>query len=265
MYQEHNTRRAREQWRWSARVAGETAARVRAQARCHVCRRMSHKPELKHSQPAAAEIAPPPRAVRGYGGPGMAGVRMEVARMQGDAAPQPPWLASLAKSAEVSSPCSPENPETVRQEGPRAAGRQRGEDAAAATGEGGEKGGQAEASGGRTEVVAAEAKWMGEGQGQGAVGRRRADPFNIADLMAGVDSGRGESVVNDILVVSEDEGEGARRMAVEGGPRQPTAPNVPAAAMSSYSSCFEPLFPNRCHQMRVVQSMDYETWYTGYV
>ena len=51
--------------------------------------------------------------------------------------------------------------------------------------------------------------------------------------MAGVDAGRGESIVDDILVVSEDEAEGALRMAVEGGPRQPTAPNVPAAAMKS--------------------------------
>ena len=82
-------------------------------------------------------------------------------------------------------------------------------------------------------MVAAEAEGKGEGQGQRAVGRRRADPFNIADVVAGVDAGRGESVVDDILVVSEDEGEGARRMAVEGGPGQPTAPNVPAAAMKS--------------------------------
>ena len=42
---------------------------------------------------------------------------------------------------------------------------------------------------------------------------------------------RRESVVADILVVSEDEGEGAGRMASEGGPRQPSAPNVPAAAL----------------------------------
>ena len=65
------------------------------------------------------------------------------------------------------------------------------------------------------------------------MGRRRADPFNIADVMAGVDAEGGESVVDDILVVLEDEGEGARRMALEGGPGQPTAPNVPAAAMKS--------------------------------
>ena len=55
----------------------------------------------------------------------------------------------------------------------------------------------------------------------------------MADLMAGGDVGSGESVVDDILVVSEDEAEGARRMAVEGGQGQPTAPNVPAAAMKS--------------------------------
>ena len=44
---------------------------------------------------------------------------------------------------------------------------------------------------------------------------------------------RRESVVADILEVSEDEGEGAGRMAVEGGPGQLSAPNLPAAAMKS--------------------------------
>ena len=233
MHQEHNTRRARKQWEGRARVAGETAARLRAQARCCVCRKMSHKPELKPSQPPAAEVAPPPRAVRGYGGLGLAGVRVELASMQADAAPQPPSPASSATSAEVSLPSSPESPETVRREGPREAGRQRGEGAAAGTGEGGDKGGQAEASGGRTEVVAAEAEGKGEGQRQGAVGRRREDPFNIADVMASVDAGEGESVVDDVLMVSGDEGEGARRMAMEGGRGQPMVPNVPAAAMQS--------------------------------
>ena len=233
MHKEHNTRRAREQWEWRVRVAGETAARLRAQARCHVCRKMSHKPEPKPSQPPAAEVAPPPRAVRGYRGPGLVGVRAEVARMQADAAPQPSSPASSATSEEVSSPSSPESPETVQREGPRAAGRQRGEGAAAGTGEGGDKGGQAEASGGRMEVVAAEAEGKAEGQGQRAVGRARADLFNIADVMAGVDARRGESVVDDILLVSADEGEGARRMAVEGDPGQPMAPNVPVAAMKS--------------------------------
>ena len=163
MHQEHNTRRARKQWEWRARVAGETAARLRAQARCHVCKKMSHKPKPKPSQLPAAEVAPPPRAVRGYGGPGLVGVRAEVARMQADTARQPPPPSSSATSAEVSSPSSPESPEMVRREGPWAEGQQRGEGAAAGTGEAGDKGGQAEASGGRTEVVAAEAEGKGEG------------------------------------------------------------------------------------------------------
>ena len=82
-------------------------------------------------------------------------------------------------------------------------------------------------------MVAAEAEGKGEGLGQQAVVRRRADPFNIADVMAGVDLGKGESMVANILVVSEDDGEGARRILVEGGPAQPEAPNVAAAAMKS--------------------------------
>ena len=187
----------------------------------------------KPSQSPAAEVAPPPRAVRGYRGPGLVGVRVEVACMQADTAPPPPSAMSWVTSAEVSSPWSPESPETAWREGPRAEGQQRGEEAAAGTGEGGDKGGQAEASGGRTEVVAAEAEGQGEGQRQQAVVRRRADLSNMADLMAGGDVGRREWVVDDILVVSEDEGEGARRMVVEGGPGQPTAPKVPAAAMKS--------------------------------
>ena len=57
--------------------------------------------------------------------------------------------------------------------------------------------------------------------------------------MAGLDIGRREwrywreSVVADTLEVSEDEGEGVGRMAGGGGPGQPLAPNVPAAAMKS--------------------------------
>ena len=208
-------------------MVGEAAIGLRAQARYHVCRTLSHKPEPKPSQPLA---------VRGYGGPGLVGMRAEVARMQLATARPPPSPASSATSAEVSSPSSPESPETVRREGPRATGRQRGEGAAAGTGEGGDRGGQAEASGGRAEKVAAGAEGQGQGQGQGAAEGPRADPFNIADVMAGVDMGRREwreLVVADILEVSEDEGEEAGRMAVEGGPGQPSAPNVPAAAMKS--------------------------------
>ena len=185
---------------------------------------MSHKPEPRPSQPPA---------VRGYGVQGLVGVRAEVARMQANAAPQPLSPASSATSAEVSSPSSPESPETVRREGPRATGRLRGEGAAAGTGEGRDRGGQAEASGGRAEEVAVGAEGQGGGQGQRAVVRRRADPFNFADVLAGVDMGRRESVVANILEVSEDEGEGAGGMAVEGGPGKPSARNMPAVAMKS--------------------------------
>ena len=81
--------------------------------------------------------------------------------------------------------------------------------------------------------MAAEADGQAEGQGKRAVVRLRADPFNIVDVRASVDMGKEESVVADILQVSQDEGEGARRKAVEGGPGQSSAPNVPAAAMKS--------------------------------
>ena len=77
-------------------------------------------------------------------------------------------------------------------------------------------------------MVAAGAEGQGEEQGDQAVARRQADPFNLAE------SNRlGGSVVDDIFVVSEDQGGEARRMAVEGGQRQPAAPNVPMAAMKS--------------------------------
>ena len=61
--------------------------------------------------------------------------------------------------------------------------------------------------------------------------RWRADPFNLAKLMAGGDVGQGGSVVDCILVVSVVEGDEARRVAVEVGRGQPTAPNVPVAAI----------------------------------
>ena len=219
MYQEHNARRAREQREKRAWVVGEAAIGLRAQAQFHVCSTMSQKPDPEPSQ--------------------QPGVRAEVARMQAGAAPQPPSRASSATSAELSSPSSPESPETVRTEGPRATGRQMGEGAVAGKGVGGDKGGQAEARRDRAEGVAAGAEGQGEGQGQRAAEQPRADPFNITDVMAGVDMrrrdwrDRRESVVADILEVSEDEGEGAGRMAVGGGRGQLSAPNVPAAAMKS--------------------------------
>ena len=106
-------------------------------------------------------------------------------------------------------------------------------------GEGGDKGGQAEAGRGGAEGVAAGAEGQGEGQGQRAAEGPGADPFKVVDVRAGMDMRRREwrsqweSVIADILEVSEDEGEGAGRMAVEGGPGYPLAPNVPAAAMNS--------------------------------
>ena len=106
-------------------------------------------------------------------------------------------------------------------------------------GEGEGKGEQAEARKGGAEGVAAGAEGQGEGQGQRAAEGPGADPFNVVDVRADVDVRRKEwrsqreSVIADILEVSEDEGEGAGRMAVEGGPGQPSAPNVPAAAVKS--------------------------------
>ena len=84
--------------------------------------------------------------------------------------------------------------------------------------------------------MAAGAERRGEGQGQRAAEGSRADPFNFADVLVRVDMRRREwreSVVADIFKVSDDEGEGAGRMAVVGGPGQPLAPNVLAAAMKS--------------------------------
>ena len=183
---------------------------------------MSHLPDPQPSQPPT--------------------VRAAVARMQAGAAPRPPSPASSATSAGVSSPSSPESPETVKEEGPGATGRRRGEGAVVGKGEGKEKGGQAEAGKGGAEGVAAGAEGQGEGQGQRAAEGPGADPFNVRDVRADVDVRRKEwrsqreSVIADILKVSEDEGEGAGRMAVEGGPGQPSAPNVPAAAMKSILS-----------------------------
>ena len=133
--------------------------------------------------------------------------------MQAGAAPWPPSPASWATSAGVSSPSSPESPETVREEGPGATGRRRGEGPVVGKGEGKEKGAQAEAGKGGAEGVAAGAEGQGEGQGQRAAEGPGADPFNVVDVRAGVDVRRKEwrsqreSVIADILEVSEDEGE----------------------------------------------------------
>ena len=84
------------------------------------------------------------------------------------------------------------------------------------------------AGGEGAEVAAAGAGRKGEERGEQAAGRPRVDLFNLAE------SNRlGGFVVADILVVSEDDREEAWRMAVKGGPKLPTAPNVRAAAMKS--------------------------------
>ena len=151
-----------------------------------------------------------------------------MAWMQAAAAPQPPSGTQSAASAVVSSPSSPESPETVQQKRRRTEELKRKGEAAAGTGEGGDKGGQAVASGEGAEVETAGAGGQGEERGEQAAARRPADPFIlvVSDRLGGL-------VVDDILVVSKDEGYEARRMAVEGGQGQPRAPNVPAAAMKS--------------------------------
>ena len=155
-------------------------------------------------------------------------VTVGVARMQAAPAPQPPSPTPSVASAVVLSPSSLESPETVQQEARRTGEQKRKGEAAAGTGEGGDNGGQAVTSGDGAEVIAAGADGQGEERGEQAVARRRADPLNLAesDRLGGL-------VVGDILVVSEDEEEEARRMPLEGGQGQPTAPNVPAAAMKS--------------------------------
>ena len=68
---------------------------------------MSCTPEPKSSQLPAAEAATPPRALRGYGGPRLVGVRVDVACMQAAPASQPPLPTSSAASAVVLSPFFP--------------------------------------------------------------------------------------------------------------------------------------------------------------
>ena len=86
---------------------------------------MSRTPELKSSQLPAAEAAPPLRSVRGNGGLGRVGVRVDVAQMQAAPAAQPPSPTSSGASAEVLSPSFPQSPETVQQEGRQTAEQKR--------------------------------------------------------------------------------------------------------------------------------------------
>ena len=188
------------------------------------CRKMSDTPEPKSSPSSAAAASPRPQTVRGYRGPGLVVVRVDVARMQAAPAPQPPSPMHPASSPVVSRPPSPESPETVQRERRRRAG-------AEGRGHGRDRGGsgQGETSGSKWRgggVAAAGAGGKGEERGEPAAAQPRAVPFNPAD-----NERLGGSVVADILPVSEDEGEGAGRIAVEGVQRQPTARIVPAATM----------------------------------
>ena len=84
--------------------------------------------------------------MRGYGGPELVGVRVYVARMQADSVPRPPSPTSSATSAEMSLPSFPESPESIQHEGGRTKEQKRKNEAVAGTGEGEDKGAQAEAS-----------------------------------------------------------------------------------------------------------------------
>ena len=97
-------------------------------------------------------------------------------------------------------------------------------------GEGGDKRGQAEAGRGRAEGLVAGAEGQGKGQGQRAAEGPRADPFNVVDVRAGMDMSKREwrsqreSVVADILAVSEDEGGGGGEDGDGGRPRTAVGP-----------------------------------------
>ena len=71
------------------------------------CRKMSHTPEPKSSRSSAAAATTPPQTMIGFQGPGLVGVRVDVARMQAAPALLPPSSAHAASSAVVSSPPSP--------------------------------------------------------------------------------------------------------------------------------------------------------------
>ena len=98
------------------------------------CRKMSHTPEPRSSPSLAAAATPPPQTVRGYGGPGLVGIRVDVAQMQAAPTWQPPSPTHSASSAVVSLPSSPESPDTVQREGRRAEGQELEGEAAAGTG-----------------------------------------------------------------------------------------------------------------------------------
>ena len=119
--------------------------------------------------------------MRGYEGPELVGLRVNVAQMRAGLPLQPPSPTSSASSAVVLSPPSLEGPDTVQREGWRTQRQEQKGEAAAGTGQGGDKGGQAVATGEGAEVAAAGAGGKGEERGEHAAARSRADPLNLAE------------------------------------------------------------------------------------
>ena len=208
---------------------------------CHIKKRESDKLKRQEAerQKTQTPTRNPPNWDKGGKGGGKGGDKNGPPNPRGrSSAPVATPTPAATPAPAVGDPKKrPQGDNATPEEGQGATGRQRGEGAVVGKGEGREKEGHVEAGKGGAEGVAARAEEQGEGQGQRAAEGPGADPFNVVDVRAGMDMRRREwrsqreSVIADILEVSEDEGEGAGRMAVEGGPGQPSAPNVPAAAM----------------------------------
>ena len=66
--------------------------------------------EPKSSSLSAATAAPLPQAVREFGGPGLVGVRVQVARMQGAPPPPPPSPVHSVLFVVLSSARPPDSP-----------------------------------------------------------------------------------------------------------------------------------------------------------
>ena len=124
------------------------------------CRVMSHTPEAKSSSSTAADATP-----RGFGGLGLVGVPLNLARMQAPPPLPPRSTTHSASSVVLSSPLSPGSSVMVRPEGEGAAGQGQEGVVTAGTGEEGAKGGQE-----RTRAGAAAMETVGAG---GKAGEQR--------------------------------------------------------------------------------------------
>ena len=132
----------------------------------HVCRKMARTPEPRSSQSPAAEAAPPAQAVQGYA---VAGAGWGEGRCSPNAAPFADVLGSIR--CVVVTLVSGEPGDSVAR-GAANGRAEEGKRGLAGTGEGGDKGGQAEARREGAEVVAAGAEGQGEERGDQAVARR---------------------------------------------------------------------------------------------